>query len=200
MWCGKCKLEKPDSDFSKNRSRKSGFQHRCKKCVSLHAETTTVQRSIRCKNYYVQNRIALKLKANRYYKNNKKKCLEAQRVYLFERRKSDPIFRLRQCVSHQIRQNIKKQAGTKGESIFKYLPYTLKDLREHLEGQFEPWMSWENYGGKTFDGAPTWWIDHIVPQSKLPYDSMQNPNFLICWNLGNLRPMEKKLNIQKGNK
>ena len=54
-------------------------------------------------------------------------------------------------------------------------------------------MSWENYG-------IYWQIDHIYPQSLLPYDSMDHPNFLKCWSLDNLRPLEATENIRKGNK
>lgn len=34
--CSKCKVEKPTVEFSKNRSRKDGFNHRCKICESQH--------------------------------------------------------------------------------------------------------------------------------------------------------------------
>ena len=54
-------------------------------------------------------------------------------------------------------------------------------------------MSWENYGSY-------WQINHIYPQSKLPYTSMEEENFKICWALSNLRPLEKITNIRKGNK
>ena len=37
----------------------------------------------------------------------------------------------------------------------------VQNLKEHLELQFEPWMSWENYGR----GNNKWCIDHIVPLS-----------------------------------
>ena len=40
----------------------------------------------------------------------------------------------------------------------------------------------------------------IYPQSKLPYDSMTHPNFLKCWALENLQPLEAKENISKGNR
>ena len=48
-------------------------------------------------------------------------------------------------------------------------------------------MSWENYGSY-------WQINHIYPQSKLPYTSMEEENFKMCWAL------EKIANIRKGNK
>ena len=34
--CGKCREEKPISDFSKNRSRKDGYNNRCNKCCKSH--------------------------------------------------------------------------------------------------------------------------------------------------------------------
>lgn len=52
---------------------------------------------------------------------------------------------------------------------------------------------WDNYG--------TYWnIDHIKPQSKLWYDSFECQNFLECWSLDNLRPLEVIKNMKKGNK
>jgi hypothetical protein len=46
----------------------------------------------------------------------------------------------------------------------------------------------------------TWNIDHIIPQSKLPYVSMEDENFKKCWALNNLRPLSSKVNLEKGNK
>ena len=80
--------------------------------------------------------------------------------------------------------------------LFRSLPYTPQELREHLESQFEDWMSWENYG----NGEGKWNIDHITPQSKLLYDSLEHPNFLKCWALDNLQPICYFENIKKGNR
>ena len=68
-------------------------------------------------------------------------------------------------------------------------------------------MTWENHGVynlNTWDDndQSTWkWnIDHIIPQSKLPYTSMEDDNFKKCWALENLRPYSAKQNIIDGNK
>jgi len=53
-------------------------------------------------------------------------------------------------------------------------------------------MNWDNHG--------KWHLDHIYPQSLLPYDSMKHPNFQKCWALDNLHPLEATENISKGNK
>jgi hypothetical protein len=80
----------------------------------------------------------------------------------------------------------------KGESVMKYLPYTIAALKEHIERQFEPWMTWDNHG--------EWHIHHIKPHSKLPYKSMNDTNFHICWALENLMPLEAKENQRLGNR
>lgn len=74
-----------------------------------------------------------------------------------------------------------------------------------MEKLFVPWMSWSNYGkynSKTWDDNDqstwTWQIDHIIPQSCLPYTSMENDNFKRCWALENLRPYSSKQNFIDG--
>lgn len=112
---------------------------------------------------------------------------------------SNPANKIRANVSRQVIHALKRQSGSKhGESVMKYLPYTVRQLKEHLEKQFEPWMSWSNYGGQSNDSAKTWWIDHIKPQVDFPYTSLDDPLFQECWALDNLRPLEKIANIQKG--
>lgn len=107
---------------------------------------------------------------------------------------SNPVRKMRQIVGIQVRQGMKSRGFKKnGKSVWNYLPYTPENLCKHLESQFEPWMTWENYGDK-------WHIDHIIAQIKFPYVSMFDPNFIECWSLSNLRPLEKKENLKKGSK
>ena len=85
------------------------------------------------------------------------------------------------------------------------LPYvdwnSYEELEEHLESQFEDWMTWENHG-KWHPTEKRWHIDHIMPQSVLLEGviSMDHPKFRECWALENLRPLEAKENMSKGNK
>ena len=65
------------------------------------------------------------------------------------------------------------------------------ELKIHLEKQFDSHMNWGNHG-------IYWHIDHIIPQSVLPYISMDDENFKICWALDNLRPLEAKQNMSDG--
>jgi len=72
----------------------------------------------------------------------------------------------------------------KSGSCMSYLPFTLNQLKEHLESKFDINMNWENYGSY-------WDIDHIYPHSLLPYENMTDQNFLSVWSLENLQPLEK---------
>lgn len=70
------------------------------------------------------------------------------------------------------------------------VPYNLQQIKEHLESQFTPEMSWDNYG--------TYWeIDHIIPQNLFHIETENDRDFQICWSLANLRPFEKSLNRQR---
>jgi hypothetical protein len=62
----------------------------------------------------------------------------------------------------------------------------------HLEAQFEPWMTWDNYG---FYG---WHIDHIKPLASFKYSTPDDPQFKAAWSLKNLRPLGAEANWRKG--
>lgn len=126
-----------------------------------------------------------------YYVENKTQILEKNKRRDLARRRVDPVYKLRRNCSTMVWQVLQGRKG--GLSILKFLPYSMDQLKNHLEAQFDSNMSWENYGSY-------WHIDHIIPQSKLPYISMQDENFLKCWSLSNLRPLEAFENIRKSNK
>lgn len=78
-------------------------------------------------------------------------------------------------------------------------------MTNHLQQSFDPWMNLNNYGKydpKTWDDHDqatwTWNIDHVIPQSELPYFSMEEENFRKCWSLENLRPYSSKQNFLDG--
>ena len=114
-------------------------------------------------------------------------------------RRRDPLFKLKHNVSTSIRAAIKSKNGSKaGQSTFQYLSYTARELKEHLEAKFEPWMNWDNYGEKSNSKRKTWHIDHIKPHCNFPYKSLDDPLFRECWSLDNIRPLEKLRNFSEG--
>ena len=110
---------------------------------------------------------------------------------------SSPVARLKSTLTNAIGTAIKRTGGLKTKNMLVNLPYAMEDLQDHLEKQFEPWMNWDNWGLYCQDHK-TWQIDHIVPQSSLPFTDVNDDNFLKCWDLSNLRPLESTNNLQKG--
>lgn len=116
-------------------------------------------------------------------------------------KRQNPVNKLRNSVSNSIRRMLKNNGSYKRKkSIRNFLPYTIGELKLHLENLWKPWMNWENYGGLSNDPRRTWHIDHIKPHSSFFYMSMNDSAFLECWALSNLRPLEKKANMSKGAK
>ena|ERR1700743_1948463 len=106
--------------------------------------------------------------------------------------KNNIEFRLRKNCSRSVCRMLKNKNSSKfSHSILQFLPYSIEELKIHIENHFDENMSWENYG-------IYWEIDHIIPQSILPYDSMRHENFKKCWALKNLRPYKISLNRSEG--
>lgn len=75
----------------------------------------------------------------------------------------------------------------------KAIGYSWSILRSHIETQFTPEMTWENWGS-------VWELDHIIPASFFKYESLDDPLFRECWALTNLRPLLCAANATKGTK
>lgn len=141
-----------------------------------------------------------------YRRKNKDRIIKQNYVYKKHKRKSDPFFKVREIVSGGVGYYLRKNKGSKNNSsILKFLPYTIQELKEHLEKQFEPWMNWNNHGNysvNTWDDKDssiwTWQVDHIIPHSTFKYSSMDDEEFQECWDLFNLRPLSSKQNISDG--
>lgn len=135
-----------------------------------------------------------KTKSDKNWRDNNRDKINKQRL---KKRNDTPHLKIRHNVSSLILQRLKRCLSSKGgKSTFSFLPYTIDELKTHLEKQFEPWMSWENYGNK--EGY--WSIDHIKPDSSFNYKSVKDKEFQDCWALENLRPLRHIDNIKKGNK
>lgn len=156
-----------------------------------------------------------KSKAKEYRLNNKEKILKRIKEYQkdnkskhnswLKKRRLNPEVKLKHNISCIIRFYIKKHSGKKDGTFIKYLDYSISELFLHIEKQFDTWMTWNNHGlyipsEWNDDDISTWkWqLDHIVPQSDLPYSSMEDENFKKCWALNNLRPYSAKLNVIEG--
>jgi hypothetical protein len=151
------------------------------------------------KKYYQSNAATIIEKISDYQKANRKTINDTRK----NRYQNDSVFRIRELIRSAIKMTLKRSKN--GDSINKYLPYSIQELKEHLEKQFEPWMTWDNHGKYDLStwndndtSTWTWQLDHIVPQSDLLYQTMEDDNFQKCWSLDNLRPYSAKQNIIDG--
>jgi len=120
-----------------------------------------------------------------------------QKEWTRQKMKTNVQFRIKTNISKLMYRRIRNRLLSKdGKSTFDILLYTVDELKEHLEYQFETWMSWKNWGV----GKGKWNIDHIKPDSSFNYKSVEDKEFQECWALKNLRPLDAIKNIKKGNK
>lgn len=125
-----------------------------------------------------------------WYAKNIEKQREIAR-YKERKKRSTAKGQLDSNMSRAIRGSL--QVGVKSRRSWQSLVgYTVSDLKEHLERQFQPGMSWENYG--------KWHIDHIIPLAAHNYDTAEAPDFQKAWALSNLRPLWAVENMSKGAK
>lgn len=180
-WCTLCGLEKLIGDFGKNRNSTDGHSPHCRLCrKAYNARPDQLAKRTETNRAY---RLSDEQKARKAERDASPAKREYSRGYSKNRYHSDPTYRLRQRVASSVRKYL--NGRTKGSSTFDWLGYSPAELRKHLEEQFLPGMNWGNYG-------TAWHIDHIVPLTKFGPDGVQ-----IAWQLSNLWPLWKHLNLAK---
>ncbi len=154
------------------------------------------------KNRYLNNREYYISKSKEYAKNNRNKINERYKI----KKKLNIQFAVKERVRSLFKFALKQRSINKNRtSTFDMLPYTVNDLIKHLESQFESWMNWSNWGqyipkkwNDNDSSTWTWQLDHVIPQSEFKYQTINDPEFLACWKLENLRPLKAKDNIIEG--
>ena len=140
------------------------------------------------KKRYELNKDKILIKNKEYFKINKEKIIQNQQEYCKNKRKIDPLFKLRCNISSNIQRAIKRKGYYKNTKTYQILGCTFEEFKNHLEKQFTKGMSWENQG--------KWHLDHIYPVSLA-----KDENELIRLNhYTNFQPLWALDNIKKGNK
>lgn len=180
-YCKFCNTWQPESNYYRKSNTLDGLDTRCKHCNYLKDRKNINKR----REYNNTRKEYIKQYQKEYWNKNR----ERLNAYNREKWNNNINFKISNNVSGLIRHVLK--TGTKAERHWETLvPYSLEDLMRHLESQFTPPMSWDNYG--------TYWeIDHIIPQNLFNIQSSEDPDFQICWSLANLRSLEKSLNRQR---
>jgi hypothetical protein len=190
--CNRCKDEKQLNNENFRKCKYSNgnkyFKAICRECERKAALLYNKQHKDAKRAY---EKVFLQNNPN-YRKKWKKDNRDKINMQYRERLKTDISFKLRKNCSRAISRMLKANNSSKlSNSIRQFLSYSIEELKLHLENKFDNNMSWANYG-------IYWEIDHIIPQSDLPYDSMDHVNFQKCWSLENLRPYPASLNRSEG--
>ena len=143
------------------------------------------------KQWREENRERHLAKKKEYQQKTKDRFRPLRRKSERERMKNSPIYRLNKYFGHQMR--LALQSGKNGRSWESLVGYSVSQLKTHLEKQFKPGMSWDNYG-------PYWHIDHKIPIAAFNFKTAEDIDFKRCWSLKNLQPLEAEKNLSKNAK
>jgi hypothetical protein len=95
---------------------------------------------------------------------------------------------MRNRISGRIRKILK---GERHKVSFRngIVKFTDAELMDHLSKQFQPGMTWRNYGD-------VWHIDHKIPVRAFNLECAHD--IKRCWSLENLQPLFIEDNLRKG--
>ncbi len=176
---------KKDDDLYKLRHPEK-IKARAKRYYEENIEIIKEKSRVRC----AENSVANVLRAKIWREENPERHRAAQNKY-DRKLQSTPMGKLNHNVSSLMGHYVKGTRTTASEGK-RHLPYTMEELRTHLEKQFLPGMSWDN--------RRKWHIDHIIPLANFKFTSVDDPDFKAAWALTNLRPIWASKNMSKGKK
>lgn len=187
--CKNCKEEKNLEEFYKRKKgSKDGHRGICKQCWGEQSRSylknnrervRELERERYKKDNYKKTKKAWRVKnhekikeynkRNRneeYHKqwreDNKKSIAKNRRKRERKRLKEDIVFRLRSCIRKNLWYNLNNKKPNTSEEI---LGCTVEFFKDHIESQFEPWMTWDNHGKYNGEYNHGWDLDHIIPIS-----------------------------------
>ena len=136
------------------------------------------------KQYWLDNKEKNKEQMKQWRLNNKEKL----NYYYRNKTKTDPIYKF---AKNQRRRMWAALKGiSKCESTLILLGCSIEECWNHLEQQFEPGMTRDNYG--------LWHVDHIIPCASFDLSDPEQQKF--CFHYTNLQPLWAIDNMKKGAK
>lgn len=175
--CSFCKIVKSFEEFSKNRTRKDGHAHKCKKC------------SVEYNRKYLEKNPSKKVEWGKssderraYRQNHKNEIRVYRRAWKKSRRAIDPLFRLKE----NLRTRMWSVLKNRNTHFSQYIGCSELELISHLESQFSDGMSWNNYG--------KWHVDHKIPLAS----ASSEVDIIRLFHYENLSPLWAIDNRRKG--
>ena len=178
--CTKCNRELFISNFIKGND-KDGLNYWCKDCFKEYYQNHKIEIIKRAK----QNQQEHKEERKNYLREYRRIHRKEHNEYIRNKRKSDIKFNLGYSLRKRIWKTLKN--NSKSEHTLVLVGCSLESLKKHLESQFQPGMSWNNYG--------KWHVDHIKPCAL--FDLSKPEEQRKCFNYTNLQPLWALDNLRK---
>jgi len=184
--CNKCKIEKDENEFSRDKCKKDGLRSQCKLCDS---------------QYYQNNKEHKREYDRKYVKENKEKTSKRKRKYNEEHNIERQIYRRKYYNEHKNHENNlcsiwaqnnpdKIRAKDAKRRSLKIRLSIIKFTEEEFYQRMSLWCGHCAYCGKEFKDGKLWeHIDHVIPIIRGGLHI-----------LANLRPTCAKCNLSKGAK
>lgn len=132
-------------------------------------------------------------KRRAYALENSDKIRVYKREYQRQKVDADPNYRLLKNVRVRLYHALKGTA--KSRKTLDLLGCTIEALRVHIEAQFQPGMSWDNWG-RGLNGNKEWQVDHIRALST--FDLSKPEELQAACHFTNLQPLWAFENKSKG--
>jgi len=218
--CTKCGESQDLECFGNDASKPDGKRPSCKACKSLsdrryrlthveeiraHNRTYHVQHADlkrrRAREWYKDNPAQAKASRRKWYEANPDKVAASRKrfrlkdpegfraymnAYMTRRYHTDMNYRVRSILNARIRSNIRKNAGT-----MDIVGCSMEEFVDWIEVQFDEHMTWDNMGSY-------WHFDHVTPCAS--FDLSRPEQVMQCFDWKNLRPLEGRENMSKGDK
>lgn len=181
------------------------YRNKCKKCCSDARKGYRQHISERNKEYQKQyrkkNKEELKEKdkvrnevrknerkeqGKKYYQENKERIVKRNYKYEKQRKEIDPEYKLLKNLRKRLRDCLLQK--TDKENSKELIGCSPSYFKKWLEYQFDPYMSWKNYG-------IYWEMDHVKPCSS--FNLLVKEQRLECFNWKNTRPLYVSENASK---
>jgi hypothetical protein len=144
---------------------------------------------LRSRQYSVTNKERIARRRRKFYCANRERMIRISTERARKRRLRDPLFRLVHSLRGRLSKALKSQKAYKHSKTLQLLGCTIPQLREHLEKQWSPGMSWKNY---KYRG---WHVDHIRPCAS--FDLADPAQQKKCFHYTNIQPLWRKKNMLK---
>jgi hypothetical protein len=168
--CCTCKLEKDINHYSKNKSKKDGYQNECKSCIQQYLKSKKNLMVLYKKQYYLENKETIKAKVSDWNIRNKKLKAAYMKQWGCENR--DTIS------ANTAKRHARKLKATP--------PWLTPEQLEQIKELYTCAQMFKLYTGEEYH------VDHIVP--------LQGENVCGLHVPWNLQVIPAKENLSKSNK